>query len=185
MSPSLNSSLRPNFSLMTPPSSVGLSSIPSRCFDLVSESVLGRKAARTRGPLTGKIWQHFLFLPLSHHLLSALGDSQDPETCARMTHVLRLRQNSHTDERQRSSSQCENFCKVSSPKMSHRCSSWHLSRLWRGGSGGLSGIWGVCCGGGEAKRGPRAWMRASFVGHKALSVLGKAVRMGTPPRAGH
>ncbi|CAB1440113.1 unnamed protein product, partial [Pleuronectes platessa] len=37
----------------------------------------------------------------------------------------------------------------------------------------------------RAKQGPRAWMRASFVGHKALSVLGKAMAMGTPPRAGH
>lgn len=36
----------------------------------------------------------------------------------------------------------------------------------------------------RAKQGPRAWMRASFVGHKALSVLGKATGMGTGPRAG-
>lgn len=47
--------------------------------------------------------------------------------------------------------------------------------LGSGGGGGLL----------RAKQGPRAWMIASFVGHKALSVLGKAMGMGTPPRAGH
>lgn len=37
----------------------------------------------------------------------------------------------------------------------------------------------------RAKQGPRARMRAFFVRHKALSVLGKAMGMGTSPGAGH
>lgn len=49
-----------------------------------------------------------------------------------------------------------------------------FSRVWRGVGGAAL----------RAKQGPRAWMRASFVGHKALSVLGKATGMGTGPRAG-
>lgn len=47
--------------------------------------MVGSPAAGTRGSLTGTglVWQHTLSF-LSHHLLSVLGYSQDPGTCAHM-----------------------------------------------------------------------------------------------------
>lgn len=74
--------------------------------------------------------------------------------------------------------QCENFAE--SLHQSHRCSSWHLSRLWPGVMGGGGAFLGSTVLP-RAKQGPRVRLRASFVGHKALSVLGKAMRMEHRP----
>ena len=135
--------------------------------------MVGRPAAWTRGSLTGKVWQCTLSF-LSHHLLSVLGDSQDPElalswTLAHTHTYTGWDKNSHTDEsKQHSSSQCENFCKVSSPE-SHRCSSWHLSRLWWGGSGGLSGVWGAA----EGQTGPQSLDESFLCGTQSIVCAGK------------
>ena len=98
---------------------------------------------------------------LSHHLLSGLGDSQDPGACAHTD------TQSHT-QRNISNIQCENFAEVSSPE-SHRCSSWHLSRLWWGGSGGLSGVWGAA----EGQTGPQSLNESFLCGTQSIVCAGK------------
>lgn len=150
--------------------------------------MVGSPAAGTRGSLTGTglVWQHTLSF-LSHHLLSVLGYSQDPGTCTHMN----ADANTHTETDTRT-----HWNISSSLALSVRTSARSLHPSHTDVPLGTSAGCGVAApgaflgsggGGGllRAKQGPRAWMIASFVGHKALSVLGKAMGMGTPPRAGH
>lgn len=96
--------------------------------DPLSECMVGRPAAWTRGSLTGKFWQRSLLFP-THTLIIRTGRLPGPWIlCSHeLTHQHALRQKP-TYRLKHCSSQCENFCEVSSLE-SHRCSSWHLSRL--------------------------------------------------------